>query len=136
MLSFIIGVLIIANAFFWPLKYYFGDPPEIKPIQLESGFVIERKWIDDFKTVTHVLENTSTVVQADVIHFMQYDKVIYGYRKDVNQNPYYFLCTLGQDCSNTQNFNDTEFQKIIKQRKLPAYDLMNAKNYEFFLPNQ
>lgn len=91
-------------------------------VPLQSGFIYHYDMQDGSVDGHHLRDqHNRVIVYSDVIRFMESDKTIYGYRRDLHGNPFYFTCTYGEDCSDTQNLTDVDLRKIIAERKLPLY---------------
>lgn len=91
-------------------------------VPLQSGFVYHYDMQDGSVDGHHLEDKQGTViVYSDVINFVESGKIIYGYRTDLHGNPFYFICSYGNDCSTTQNLTDVELRRIIKDRQLPLY---------------
>ena len=125
-----LGFLYIALAFIFLM------PPERVydfEIPLQSGFVYHYD-MQDGSLDGHHLEDKQgkVIIYSDVIRFVESGKMIYGYRKDLHDNPFYFICDYGEDCTDTQNLTDVDLRKIIKERNLPLYtDNTGMGRYDF-----
>jgi hypothetical protein len=125
-LVFLYIIVALSLFLFRPKVYGFEIP-------LQSGFVYHYD-MQDGSLDGHHLEDKQgkVIVYSDVIRFVESSKTIYGYRKDLHDNPFYFICDYGGDCTDTQNLTDVELRKIIKERNLPLYtDNTGMGRYDF-----
>ena len=104
------------------IEYFFEDEFNLFTVPLNSGFL----YIDDMKDGSkdgHNLsdKNGRIIIYSDVKRFVESGNTIYGYREDLNGNPFYFICDYGQDCIDSQNLTDAQLRKIIDDRHLPLY---------------
>ena len=76
------------------------------------------------------------MVIGDVKDVMWYEDTIYGFRQGLAREPYYYICTYGNDCSDSQHLKEADFIRILKEKKLPAYDSRIAKTYNQLLWDQ
>jgi hypothetical protein len=91
-------------------------------VPLRSGFVYHYDMKDGSLNGHHLRDQKGRVViHSDVIHFVEDGTTIYGYRKDIEGNPFYFICTYGEDCLHSQHLNDAELRSIVEARNLNLY---------------
>ncbi|MDB2414384.1 hypothetical protein N9W34_01270 [Rickettsiales bacterium] len=122
LVAIIIGTFFI---FMWSLlsiNFLFEDEIRWSAIPLHSGFMYVNDTKDGSKDGHNLSDkNGKIIVYSDVKRFVESGNTIYGYRKDLQGNPFYFICDYGKDCSNSQNLTDVELRKIVEERHLPLY---------------
>jgi len=131
-----VGTAVIA----WPfitLLYNAVLAPAPLPVYLPSGFVYEIDRDANRGLPTCIKDMSGqVVVMPDVRDVMLYGEMIYGFRRGLAEEPYYYICTHGKDCSQTQHLTEMDFIQQLKEKGLPKYDARLAKTYDQLLREQ
>lgn len=112
------------------------------PIYLPNGFIYDRDSECQYASPKAIYDkdwynkDRKRVVIGDVKDVMWHEDTIYGFRQGLAKEPYYYICTYGNDCSGLQHLKETDFIRILKEKKLPAYDSHIAKTYNQLLLEQ
>lgn len=118
--AFLLGSTMLLRILFGIIYLSHEDKVEYFVVPLHSGFIYEYDMQDGSLDGHHLSDaHHHVVVYSDVKRFVESGKTIYGYRVDLQGNPFYFICDYGDDCSNSQNLTDVELRKIIEKRHLP-----------------
>jgi hypothetical protein len=91
--------------------------------------------MQDGKFNSHYLSDKSgnVAISSDIKKFVESNNTVYGYREDLHNNPFYFICEHGKDCTDTQNLTDVKLRKIIQERKLPLYTSSHGVSHDDFI---
>ncbi|MDB2414378.1 hypothetical protein N9W34_01240 [Rickettsiales bacterium] len=137
----IVGTVVMA----WPFIVLFYNgmmAPAPFPIYLPNGFIYDRDSERQYASPKAIYDkdwynkDRERVVIGDVKDVMWHEDTIYGFRQGLAREPYYYICTYGSDCSDSQHLKEADFIRILKERKLPAYDSRIAKTYDQLLWEQ
>lgn len=111
--------------------------PAPMPVRLPNGFVYEPERRQGHGP-TEIISDAdgNTIVMADVIGIMWHEHTVYGLRLGLSNEPYYFVCTYGEDCTDTQHLRETEFIRIVREKELPEYTARKARTYRQLLREQ
>lgn len=126
-------ILVLYNGWFAPAPM---------PIHLPNGFIYERDTERRYGLPRAIYDkewhekDRKSVVMGDVKNVMWHENSVYGFRRGLAKEPYYYICTYGEDCSDTQHLTEVEFKRLLKEQKLPAYDAHIAKTYDALLWRQ
>jgi len=98
--------------------------PKSVPIDLGNGFIYAEQPspYHDSRMLTD--ENGNVLIQRDVRRVLISGKRVYGSKLVFDRSGgklTYYICTFGEDCSDTQNYSKDELQKILKKRNLPPF---------------
>lgn len=116
--------------------------PAPMPVYLPNGFIYDRDSERQYAASNAIYDkdwynkDRERVVMGDVKDVMWYGDTIYGFRQGLAREPYYYICTYGDDCSDSQHLKEVDFIRILKEKKLPAYDSHIAKTYDQLLREQ
>ena len=136
-IAFMLGTLILMNAIFWISYYYIIPAKQDDIFHLESGFYFTYDMHDSRVGSYRIADNNGkTIVSSDVKEFMQHEQTIYGYREALANEVYYFICSYGDDCTNSQNMTDIEFNKNLIEQGLPDFSKSKRQNYWSILEQQ
>lgn len=117
-----IGTFFIVMWSLLSVKYFFEDDINWFAVPLQSGFYYVNDMKDGSKDGHNLSDgNGKIIVYSDVKRFVESGKTIYGYRKDLHGNPFYFICDYGQNCTDSQNLTDVQLRQVIEKRHLPLY---------------
>ena len=100
------------------------------PVDLGNGFIYAEHPGKENNTRLLIDEKGNVFVQGNVKRVAISGKTVYGHRelfwthKDV-----YFICALGEDCRNTQNYGDIEFKAELQKRGLPPFKSPNVREF-------
>lgn len=104
------------------VSYFFEDEINWFSVPLHSGFIYVNDMKDGSKDGHNLSDkNGKVIIYSDVKRFVESGNAVYGYREDLQGNPFYFICNYGDDCTNSQNLTDIQLRKIIEERHLPLY---------------
>ncbi len=136
MVAALVGTVVMA----WPFIVLFYNgmmAPAPMPVYLPNGFIYEHDW-NAKRGVSNVIKdkNNNVIIISDVRDVIWHENTIYGYRRGIAKEPYYYICTYGENCSNTQHLNEADFIRILKEKNLPEYDSRIAKTYGQLLLKQ
>ena len=112
------------NAFFAPAPM---------PIYLPNGFIYDRDREQRYRVFVVKDQNENKIIMADVKDIMVHENTIYGFRLGLAREPYYYICTYGDDCSKTQHLKEIDFIRLLKERDLPEYISRIAQTYDQLL---
>jgi hypothetical protein len=120
LLTALIGTLLILTVGFG-LKYHNIVPQSIS-VSFENGFTYATNPKDGRRDKVLIDESGQLVVDGSIRSLMIDGKIIYGYRDPVlSDEQLYFICTYGEDCSKSQNYNDIEFKFLLEKQGLPPF---------------
>ena len=113
------------------------NTPAPMPVYLSNGFIYDDAPGPSWGGSSAIYDkNENVVIIADVRNVMWHEDTIYGFRLGLAGEPYYYVCTYGEDCSGTQHLTEMEFIRMVKERGLPAYDSHVAQTYYQLLQEQ
>lgn len=132
----LVGTAVMAYPFV--LVLYNGlMAPAPMPIHLPNGFKYTHDWTGTYSGLVITSGDEQHIVIAkDVKRIMWHGDTVYGYRRGHAGEVYYFICAAQQDCTDTQHYSDTEFNRLIKEKGLPEFSSRQAKSYDVLLREQ
>ncbi len=115
--------------------------PKDAPIDLGNGFICAEHPGRENNTRMLTNKKGDVLMQGNIQGYIVSDKTVYGSREDSsydilkdstrselekisfmrNGSYLYFICSFGEDCSNTQNYHKAELQKELAKRNLPPF---------------
>ncbi len=131
----LVGTVVMA----WPFVVIFYNgvfAPAPLPIYLPNGFLYQIDFDAPYHSYIITDKNKKRVVIADVRDVMWHKDTVYGYRRGLAKEPYYYICTYGKSCSDTQHLNEADFIRLLEERRLPPYDSRKAQTYDQLLSEQ
>lgn len=128
----------------WPLivlLYNGMMAPAPMPVYLPNGFVYDRDRERHDGAPKAIYEKDQhyagkPAVMGNVKDVMWHENTVYGFRLGPSNEPYYFVCTYGADCTDTQNLREQEFLRMLKAKGLPQYQSREARTYDQLLREQ
>lgn len=136
---FVIAALVGTAVISYPFIVLFYNAlyaPAPLPVMLPNGFIYE----DDHNVYgvnQHIVDRENKeIIAADVISIMWSGNTVYGFRRGPAGEGYYFICNYGEDCSKSQNYNDIEFTRLLKEKGLPEFTRWERKTYEQLLKKE
>lgn len=134
------ATLIGTTVLIWPyivLLYNGTMAPAPFPVYLANGFIYDRDENSVHGTPKLIKDkNNNIIIMSNVVDIMWYKDTIYGYRRGLAKEPYYYICTYGEDCLDTQHLKEVDFIKMLQDKNLPPYDSSVAQTYDQLLWEQ
>lgn len=112
------------------------------PVYLPNGFIYSRDTEREYGAPKAIydkawhVKDRKRVIMGDVKDIMWHNKTVYGFRRGLANEPYYYICTYAEDCSNTQHLTETDFIHMLEEKGLPAYESGKARTYDELLRDQ
>ena len=106
------------------------------PIYLQNGFVYDYDRTSNHSKRMIIGSDKTNNISSDVKKIMWQKDIIYGYRTGHAGEIYYFICKYGENCSDSQHYNDVQFNILLKQKSLPEFSYQDAKSYDELLSEQ
>lgn len=132
----VVGTVVMA----WPFVVLMWNgffAPAPMPVYLPNGFIYGHDWSSQYGAPNVIRDkNNNAVIMADVRDVMWHGKTVYGFRRGLASEPYYYICTYGEDCSDTQHLTEADFIRMLKEKNLPPYDSHIAQTYDQLLREQ
>lgn len=136
MVAAVIGTLVIGRAV-WVVVWNAAFAPAPLPVHLPNGFIYQPDYSARIGVQQLIADKEGkTIIASDVKNIMWHGNVIYGFRRGLAGEAYYYLCAYGDDCEATQHLNETDFKRALTQKKLPPYHYGWAKTYQDLLWEQ
>jgi len=107
-----LGTLLVIQGV---LNFAFKDAaPQIEQVPLDNGFVYIAK-------NKGVIDGEGNVIVPSGLEKMGVrGNTIYGHYDDAMVDTLYFVCTYGEDCSESLRYSEKEYRETLKVKRLPA----------------
>lgn len=129
MMTALLGMLV--THYFVTGYIYTEFVPKSLPVKLENGFIYA-SYPDPCVGEKTLLDATGRIaVEGNVRDLGIYGKTVYGSRRVTSEGTLvnrYFICAYGDDCSQTQDYTEKEFEEEVKNRNLPPFSLPYITN--------
>lgn len=126
-LTALVGTVVISEAYFY--KRYSDFVPQNIPVPLGNGFVYTTN--PDFGRSDKVLVDAQgvLVVYGSIRSLAVEGNTVYGYRDPVLSDAFfYFICTYGENCTESQDYDDVTFKNLLAARGLPPFTGWRVKS--------
>lgn len=110
--------------------------PAPMPVYLANGFIYALERGSPYIRNIVSDKEGNKVIMSDVVNIMWHERTIYGFRRGLGREPYYYICTYGDDCSKSQHMKEVDFIRVLKEKNMPEYSSHVAKTYDQLLWEQ